>query len=97
MKVKEIKSPVSSVSGVGPQLTKLLAKINIFTAGDLLSYYPKDYEDLSVKVPLCEFKNHSKIHTHTLKWISLSGSQQYSQHFCDSFDSVYSTIISVNL
>ena len=63
MKVKDIKSPVSSVSGVGPQLTKLLAKINIFTAGDLLSYYPKDYEDLSVKVPLCDFKIHSKIHT----------------------------------
>ena len=63
MKLKDIKSPVSSVSGVGPQLTKVLAKINIFTAGDLLSYYPKDYEDLSVKVPLCDFKIHSKIHT----------------------------------
>jgi len=63
MKVKEIKAPLSSISGIGPQLTKLFAKLNIFTAGDLLSYYPKDYEDLSKKILLCDFQIQSKLHT----------------------------------
>lgn len=63
MKVSEIKSPVSAISGVGPQLSKCFSKLNIFTVGDLLSFYPRDYEDRSVKIFLKEFKNHSKIHT----------------------------------
>ena len=63
MKVKDIRTPVSAITGVGPQLSKLFSKINIFTVGDLLQYYPRDYEDRSVKVPLNQFKEHSKVHT----------------------------------
>ncbi|MCR4899929.1 MAG: ATP-dependent DNA helicase RecG [Treponema sp.] len=63
MKIDDIKTPVSSITGVGPQLSKLLAKLNIFTIGDLLQYYPRGYEDRSVKVTLSEFKVNPKIHT----------------------------------
>lgn len=63
MIVSEILTPVSSIAGIGPQLTKTLAKINIFTVGDLLQYYPRDWEDQTKKVPLCEFAKHSKVHT----------------------------------
>ena len=63
MKISDIKTPVSAISGVGPQLTKNLAKLNIFTVGDLLQYYPRTYEDRSVKVTLAEYKTHPKIHT----------------------------------
>ena len=63
MKINDIKNPVSTISGVGPQLTKNLAKLNIFTVGDLLQYYPRAYEDRSVKVTLAEYKTHPKIHT----------------------------------
>ena len=63
MKINDIKNPVSTISGVGPQLTKNLAKLNIFTVGDLLQYYPRAYEDRSVKVSLAEYKTHPKIHT----------------------------------
>ncbi len=63
MKISEIKTPVSAISGVGPQLTRNLAKLNIFTVGDLLQYYPKGYEDRSVKVTLDKYKSQSKIHT----------------------------------
>ena len=63
MKISDIKSPVSSITGVGPQLTKTLAKVNVFTVGDLLQYYPRDYEDRSVKVFLKDFDKHSKVHT----------------------------------
>ena len=63
MKINDIKTPVGTITGVGPQLTKNLAKLNIFTVGDLLQYYPRDYEDRSVKVTLDQYKNHPKIHT----------------------------------
>ena len=52
MKLEQIKTPVSAVSGVGPQLSKSLARLNIFTVGDLLNHFPKDYEDKSKKVYL---------------------------------------------
>lgn len=63
MKLSEIKTPVSAVSGVGPTLTKTLAKINVFTVGDLLQYFPRDYEDRSKRVTLSEFAAKPKIHT----------------------------------
>lgn len=55
--------PVSSITGVGPQLTKILSKINVFTVGDLLQYYPRDYEDLTKKNPLKNYNQNAKIHT----------------------------------
>lgn len=64
MKVSDIKTPVSSIAGIGPQLTKTLAKINIFTVGDLLQYYPRDYEDRTRKVCFREqATNFGKVHT----------------------------------
>ena len=64
MKVSDIKTPVSSISGIGPQLTKALAKVNVFTVGDLLQYYPRDYEDRTRRVTFCEHAaNYGKVHT----------------------------------
>jgi len=63
MKVSEIKTAVSAIAGVGPKLSQTLAKLNIFTVGDLLQYYPKDYEDRSIKVFLKDFNTHRKVHT----------------------------------
>ena len=62
MKLSDIKTPVSSISGIGPQLTKVLAKQNVFTVGDLLQYYPRDYEDRTRKITLSEFQ-FGKVHT----------------------------------
>ncbi|MDY5124491.1 MAG: ATP-dependent DNA helicase RecG [Treponema sp.] len=63
MKVSEIKSPVSSLAGVGPKMAASLAKLNIFTIGDLLQHYPRDYEDRTQKIYLKDFNKHQKIHT----------------------------------
>lgn len=63
MKLEQIKTPVSAVSGVGPQLSKSLARLNIFTVGDLLSHFPKDYDDKSKKVYLKDFAKAKKVHT----------------------------------
>ena len=63
MKLEQIKTPVSAVSGVGPQLSKSLTRLNIFTVGDLLSHFPKDYDDKSKKVYLKDFAKVKKVHT----------------------------------
>ena len=65
MKLAEIKTPVSSIAGIGPKLTQTLAKVNVFTVSDLLQYYPRSYEDQTKKISLRDFStapNH-KIHT----------------------------------
>ena len=63
MKLVEIKNPITTLSGVGPAAAKLFAKLNIFTVADLLSFYPKNYEDRTKKVSLDNFQFSSKVHT----------------------------------
>ena len=63
MKIAEIKTPVSSIAGIGPQLTRTLAKVNVFTTGDLLQYYPRDYEDRTQKITFKERGPDGKVHT----------------------------------
>ena len=62
MKLKDIKTPVSSIHGIGPQQEKLLAKLNIFTVADLLSFYPKNYDDRTEKICISDFEKHKKVH-----------------------------------
>ena len=38
-------TPVTQLPGVGDARAKKLDKLGLRTAGDLLSYYPRDYED----------------------------------------------------
>ena len=46
-KMVDLKKDVKYVKGVGPNRVKLLNKLNIFTLGDLITYYPRGYEDRS--------------------------------------------------
>ena len=43
----ELKDDVKFVKGVGPNRVKLLNKLNIFTLEDLITYFPREYEDRS--------------------------------------------------
>ena len=63
MKISDIKNPVSTLAGAGPATVKALSNLNIFTIGDLLSFYPRDYEDRSHRVFLNQFELNKKIHT----------------------------------
>ena len=62
MKLKDIKTPISSIHGIGPQQEKFLAKLNIFTVSDLLSFYPKSYDDRTEKISISDFEKHKKVH-----------------------------------
>jgi len=43
----ELKKDVKYIKGVGPNRAELLHKLVIFTLEDLITYYPRDYEDRS--------------------------------------------------
>src|SRR4029079_10720073 len=47
-------TPVEFVRGVGPQRAGLIAKLDIRTAGDLIFFFPRDYEDLTDRREIAE-------------------------------------------
>lgn len=63
MFIREIQVPASSIRGVGPATASLLKNLGISTAGELLSYWPRDWDDRTVKVPLSQFASAQKITT----------------------------------
>lgn len=63
MRLQDIETPVTSITGVGPQLAKHLASLNIFTVYQLLTHYPKEYDDRTQRIPLSHFNQGKKVHT----------------------------------
>lgn len=53
----DLNKDVKYVKGVGPNRVKLLNKIGIFTLKDLITYYPRTYEDRSKPKNICECIN----------------------------------------
>ena len=49
-------SPLTNVKGVGPATTKLFEQLGIYSVGDLLNYYPRDYQDYSNITPIKSLK-----------------------------------------
>ncbi|MGI5172906.1 ATP-dependent DNA helicase RecG [Treponema sp. OMZ 840] len=62
MKIREMEIPITHISGVGPALAGLFARLNIFTVSDLLTYYPRDWEDRTQRRSIAEF-SYGKVHT----------------------------------
>ncbi|MCI5500110.1 MAG: ATP-dependent DNA helicase RecG [Clostridiales bacterium] len=42
-------TPLSALAGVGPAREKALGKLGLFTVADLLAYFPREYEDRTVR------------------------------------------------
>lgn len=61
MKLSDIETPLSSISGIGPSLSNTFSKLNIFNIADLFTTYPKDYEDRTKIVPIKDFSKVGKI------------------------------------
>ena len=53
----DLTEDVKYVKGVGPNRVTLLNKIGIFTIKDLITYYPRGYEDRSKPKNICECTN----------------------------------------
>ena len=65
----DLKKDVKYVKGVGPNRVKLLNKLNIFTLKDLITYYPRDYEDRSAITKLRDVKDGEK---YTIEAVALT-------------------------
>lgn len=63
MKLAEIKNSITDLGGVGTETAKYFANLGIFCVGELLSHFPRDWEDRTRIVPLAEFQNFPKVHT----------------------------------
>ena len=53
----ELQDDVKFVKGVGPNRVKLLNKLNIFTLEDLITYFPREYEDRSKPKKIANTEN----------------------------------------
>ena len=50
----EDSASILELKGIGEKSQKLFAKVNIRTLGDLLYYYPRDYEMFREPVPVSQ-------------------------------------------
>jgi len=57
----ELTDEVMYVKGVGPRKAALLRRLNIFTKYDLLTHYPRDYENLSNVTKICDILPGEKV------------------------------------
>ena len=57
----DLEKQVQYVKNVGPNRVKLLNKLNIFTLGDLISYFPRNHEDRSVPKKIAECKDGEEV------------------------------------
>lgn len=53
----DLDQDVMYVKGVGPQRVKLLNHLGIQTLEDLITYFPRDYEDRSKGKPIIELED----------------------------------------
>jgi len=56
MAVRTLSSPVDSLEGVGPARAKALQEIGVATLGDLLEYFPRDYQFETEELPIAALR-----------------------------------------
>jgi RecG-like helicase len=62
MLLREISVPVSRVRGVGPAAAERLAALGILTVGDLLSHWPRSWDDRTEEIPLSAWDGGRRVH-----------------------------------
>lgn len=62
----DLQTDVQFIKGVGQQRKKLLAKLGIYNLWDLISYFPRDYEDRSHIYPIAEAPSETPVCIHAM-------------------------------
>lgn len=57
----DLNKDIKYIKGVGPNRAVLLNRLGIFTLGDLITYYPRDYEDRSKPKKICDVANGEEV------------------------------------
>ena len=55
----ELKDKVTAVKGVGPKMEEKLGRLGIHTVEDLISYFPRKYQDWTNITPIFLFSCHA--------------------------------------
>jgi len=55
MLLRSIAAPLTSIKGIGDETGRILARLGITNVAGLLTHYPRDWKDWSVRVPISEF------------------------------------------
>lgn len=63
MFIREIQVPTSRIRGVGPATASQLQTLGLHTVGDVLSHWPRAWDDRTVRIPLSQYEFHQKINT----------------------------------
>ena len=74
MFLRELSAPLNSLKGVGPGTIRTLNRVGIQDLGSLLGYYPRDYEDRSLQIPL---KNCTLTHPEVCTTIEVRGHEWF--------------------
>ena len=53
---------IRSIKGIGEKTQALFGKLGIETIGDLLRYYPRDYDEYKAPIAVTEIKEGEKIY-----------------------------------
>ncbi|MDP3177028.1 MAG: ATP-dependent DNA helicase RecG, partial [Spirochaetaceae bacterium] len=61
--VRELAQSVTNLKGVGKAVAERLARLGIYAVSDLLTRYPRDYDDRTSFVPLASFARAERVHT----------------------------------
>ncbi len=56
----DLNKDVKYIKGVGPNRATLLNKLGIYNLGDLITYFPRDYEDRSKVKSICELEDNEE-------------------------------------
>ena len=57
----DLNQSIQYIKGVGPQRATLLQKLNIYTLEDLITYFPRDYEDRSKTKSIADLINGEEV------------------------------------
>lgn len=63
MFLRELKQPVAILRGAGPSVAGKLGRLGIVSIADLLTHYPRDYEDRSRIIPFSGFAQNAAVYT----------------------------------
>ncbi|MGL4986426.1 MAG: ATP-dependent DNA helicase RecG [Treponemataceae bacterium] len=63
MRLCDIQASISTIKGVGEATAKLFANLGVFSIADLLTFFPRSWENRTKIVSLSQFNQHKKIHT----------------------------------
>ena len=74
MNSMQLNDPITAVSGIGEKTAALYRKLNIFTVYDLITHYPRDYEEWSDIVNIGELKAN---HVYAIRGMVISAPQTY--------------------